>query len=235
MTGLKTRRFTSRTHRLINSRFPTVGVFDDIADSEEETRIAFQLEEMSNGRLRGMERLERLPAGSLAVGPTASLANAAFLHAAPAGGRFNGPDLGAWYCAAEIETAIEETLFHNDRRLRLSEGGFPNRIQLRQLIVDLDIDLPDLRGLKADRQDLYDPTDYSAGQAFAARLRWPYDPDGADGLIYDSVRRDGGINVCIFRPGALPLPVVQGAHYEYVWDAQGKVEVVMTTGVARHG
>ena len=43
-------RFTARTHRLIASRFPTVGVFDDIADSEEELRVAFLLEDLTNRR-----------------------------------------------------------------------------------------------------------------------------------------------------------------------------------------
>ena len=37
------RRVRSRTHRLIASRFPTVGVFDDIAESEEDARAAFEL------------------------------------------------------------------------------------------------------------------------------------------------------------------------------------------------
>ena len=40
-------RVTARTHRLIASRFPTVGVFDDIADSEEELRVAFLLEDLT--------------------------------------------------------------------------------------------------------------------------------------------------------------------------------------------
>lgn len=233
LTTTPQRRFTSRTHRLVNSRFPTTGVFDDIAEDEEELRVAFQLEEMTNGRLLAMARLEMMPPGSLAAGPTATLANAAFLHASESGGRFNGPDLGAWYCATDIETAIEETLHHNGRRLRLSASGFPNRIQLRELVVHLDLDLADLRGLQAERAELYDPDDYRASQAFAADIRWPGDPDGVDGLVYDSVRRPGGVNACIFRPGALPLPILQGGHYEYVWDAKGQVEVIMLTGVNR--
>lgn len=233
MTGLPQSRLTSRTHRLINSRFPTIGVFDDIATTEDELRVAFQLEALSNGRLLGMARLEMIPEGSLAVGPTASMANAAFLHASETGGRFNGPDLGAWYCSTEIETAVEETLFHNDRRLRMSGAGFPNRIQLRELVVTIDHDLIDLRGRQSDMPELYDPDDYRGSQAFADRIRWPNGPDGVDGLIYDSVRRPTGVNACIFRPGALPLPINQGHHYEYVWDARGKVEVVMLTGVPR--
>lgn len=233
MSGPPIGRLKGRTHRLINSRFPTIGVFDDIAADEDELRVAFQLEEMSNGRLRGIERLERLPGGSLATGPTASLVNAAFLHASPTGGRFNGPDLGAWYASAEIETAIEETLHHNHRRLRASAGGVPNRIQLRELVVEVDVAAPDLRGLRDLRPELYAPDDYSASQALAARLRWPNDPNGADALIYDSVRRAGGVNLCLFRPAAVPLPVVQGDHYEYVWDAQGQVEVVRMSGVSR--
>ena len=56
---------------------------------------------------------------------------------------------------------------------------------------------------------------------------------GLDGLIYDSVRRKEGQNVCIFRPGALPLPIVQGAHYEYAWDAGGALTILALTKVER--
>lgn len=37
----------------------------------------------------------------------------------------------------------------------------------------------------------------------------------------------------IFRPGLVPLPVMQGEHYEYVWDARGRLEILKLTGVAR--
>ena len=101
-------RIEGRTHRLIASRFPTIGVFDDIAATDEELRVAFILEDMTN--LRSHARLEALPTGSAVHGPTGSLVMAAFLHCAPDGGRFSNGDLGAWYAATDVRTAIAETV-----------------------------------------------------------------------------------------------------------------------------
>ncbi|HMF60532.1 MAG TPA: hypothetical protein VK595_09175, partial [Vicinamibacterales bacterium] len=63
MTGPPRARFTERTSRLISSRFPTVGVFDDIADNEEDLRAAFELEDLTNTRLIATERLRLIPGG----------------------------------------------------------------------------------------------------------------------------------------------------------------------------
>jgi hypothetical protein len=231
--ALQPERFVARTHRLIASRFPTVGVFDDIADTEEDLRAAFQLESLTNGRIQATERLLSLPLGGIVAGPTASIVMAAFLHCAEGGGRFSDNRLGAWYAATDIETAVEETVFHNERRLRLSDAGFPTRLQMRELVVDLDLDVLDIRGLAGERPDLYDPDSYLRSQAFAAERRWPYAEPGLDGLVYDSVRRKEGQNVCVFRPGAVPLPIVQGAHYEYAWDGAGELTVLALTKVER--
>lgn len=230
---MKTRRVAAHTHRLISSRHPPVGVFDDIAADEDELRAAFQLEEMTNGRLQPLQRLGAIPDGGVAAGATAHFAMAAFLHCSETGGRFSDRRLGAWYAATEIETAIEETVFHNERRLRLSEGGFPNRIQMRELTTNVDMEFLDIRGLRAARPDLYDPDSYAASQAFAAERRWPFGEESLDGIVYDSVRREGGTNICIFRPKAVPLPIIQGRHYEYVWDAKGALTVLRLTAVKR--
>lgn len=230
MSGIASARLTSRTHRLINSRFPTVGVFDDIADSEDDLRAAFELESLTNGRLVALDRLNIIPAGEVVRGPGSSLVMAAFLHSDENGGRFTDRRLGAWYAATELETAIAETVHHNERRLRASAVGFPARIQLRDLVVELDADYLDLRGRQTTNPELYHPTDYSASQAFAATARWPF--GGEFGLIYDSVRRTGGTNVCIFRPAAVGTPVVQADHYQYAWDSKGTLDIQKLTSVS---
>ena len=236
MTGLTRSRVQHRTHRLIASRYPPVGVFDDIAADEEELRVAFLLEAATNDRLALLERrLGLLPEGEVVNGEGASLVMAAFLHASEIGGRFTDSRLGAWYAALDVDTAIAETLYHADRRLRLSEGAFPSAIQIRELIADIDCPLVDIRGEQSGRPELYarDPADYGAAQGFAAGLPWPDDgSDPENGIIYDSVRRTGGVNVCLFRPTLLPLPVLQGDHYEYRWDAAGTARVLRISDVA---
>ncbi|HEX2559506.1 RES family NAD+ phosphorylase [Phenylobacterium sp.] len=224
-------RVRGRTHRLILSRYPTVGVFDDIADDEAELRLAFALEDLT---LRTPNRLALLPEGSLPTGPTASIVMAAFLHVADEGGRFHDAALGAWYAARDLSTAIEETVHHNHRRLAASAGGFPARLQLRELVASLDAQLLDLRGAQGAHPELYSPEDYSASQAFARERRWPFAEPPEEGFVYDSVRRAGGECVVLFRPAAVPLPVLQGDHLEYVWDARGELTVLKLTSMARN-
>lgn len=87
------------------------------------------------------------------------------------GGRFHHAALGAWYAARDLATAIEETVHHNQRRLAASGGGFPARLQLRELVVSLEAQLLDLRGAQGSHPELYRPDDYSASQAFARERR----------------------------------------------------------------
>ena len=55
------------------------------------------------------DRIFRLPQTEWVYGvPNASIVMAAFLHVAPGGMRFNGPELGAWYAADDIRTAAAE-------------------------------------------------------------------------------------------------------------------------------
>jgi hypothetical protein len=94
---------------------------------------------------------------------------------------------------------------------RLSASGFPNRIQIRELIVTIKADLVDERGLQMDRPELYRDADYSASQAFASEIRWPKSPPPENGVVFDSVRRKSGTNVCIFWPSKVPLPAADAA------------------------
>jgi RES domain-containing protein len=233
MSDVARSRLTARTVRLIASRFPPIGVFDDITGSEADLRAAFELEELTNTRLMAAARLRQIPGGEVAHGaPGASLIMAAFLHASESGGRFTDGRLGGWYAATEIEVALAETVYHHERRLRASAEGFPARIQMRELVAAFDAEFLDLRGLQASHPDLYHPNDYAGSQAFAAARRWPFATAAEAGVIYDSVRRPGGVNLCVWRPVSVPMPVEQGDHFDYVWDAAGKLSIVKLTSVA---
>jgi len=232
MTAPKTARVRAATHRLIASRFPPIGVFDDLTQDKEDIGLAYLLESATNDRLGLIAgRLNLLPPEEIVQGPGATLVMGAFLHADPAGGRFTDGHLGAWYASLELETAIAETLHHSTRRLKLSQGAFPTSIQMRALVAKVDTSLIELRGLRKKRPELYDTNDYAQAQAFGVALRWPKSGEGAHGLVYDSVRRAGGTNVCIYRPSLLRLPVVQADHYEYRWDRSGDARVLKITNV----
>ena len=100
---------------MIPSRFPPIGAFDTIATPADLAAV-MELEGWTNDRLVA-ERLARLPETEWVFGvPNASIVMAAFLQAAPSGSRFSGPDLGAWYCGAALNTAIAEVAHHLRRK-----------------------------------------------------------------------------------------------------------------------
>ncbi len=234
MADFKHVRIRKKTHRLINSRWPTIGLFDELADSEDELRQLFHLEMLANPRMNvTIGRLDRIPDGGIVMGESANQVMAAFVHCYDDGGRFNDGDLGAWYAALDITTAIEETVYHLTRRLKMSEGGFPNQMQMRELITTVSGPLLDLCETQTSHPELYDLNDYKASQKFARSIRWPFIDGGETGLRYDSVRRKGGINICVFKPEILQRPLTQGDHYQYDWNVEGEVYVNKLTNVKR--
>jgi len=79
----------------------------------------------------------------------------------------------------------------------------------------------DLRGRQRDFPDVYSPTDYSASQKLGVTLR---QKDG-DGIAYDSVRREGGECVAVFRPRCVgPARPVKNLILR--WDGEAIVAVL---------
>jgi RES domain-containing protein len=222
-----TARFRARTHRLIASRWPTVGVFDSVA-SPDDLEAVLLLESLTNDRVNEtLARLSQLDRSEWVTGePGATLVMAAFCHPAPGGGRFNSDALGTWYCATEIETAIAETVHHHTKRLAHSASGFRHVIQMRELISEVDAEVCDLRGLRERHPELYNPESYAASQRFGEALRQA----GANGIVYRSVRRPTGTNLAVYRPSLLP-PIIQGDHFDYRWAGSLTPVVVKLTGV----
>ncbi|MGV3708881.1 MAG: RES family NAD+ phosphorylase [Gemmatimonas sp.] len=201
-------------HRLVPSQFPPIGVFDTVA-SPEDALAAMRLESLTNDRLQlPLRRAAMLPKEDWLLGqPGAQAVMAAFLHAAPEGGRFTGPALGAWYCARSLETAIEETMYHQNRRVVASAGLQQHAtIAMREWTNSMDVRLIDLRGRQQIDADLYDANSYGKSQLFGERVR----AAGGAGIVYDSVRHPGGTCVVLYRPRSV-APVKQGIHLEYRW------------------
>lgn len=219
---IATTRVRGRAHRLVPSRFPPIGVFDRVA-TPADAIDAMELESLTNDRVRiALERSAVLPDADWVLGvPGATIVMAAFLHAAPDGGRFNGPKLGAWYAARDLTTAVRETSYHHTRRIAASAMGFDATITMRELITTLDARLIDVRGYQLQHAELYDPDDYSASQTFGELQRH----SGHIGIVWNSVRRREGECVVIYRPRSL-LPVTQGQHLEYRWHGEPEPEVL---------
>jgi hypothetical protein len=193
--------------RLVPSRFPPIGLFDTVATAAD-LKPVMDLVGWTNDRLVA-ERINRLPQQEWVYGrANASVVMAAFLHVASDGMRFNSRDLGAWYASAVLPTAAVE-VGHHLRREAVARGVPGIQRLYRSYTADLAGSHLDVRGQQASRPDIYRPDDYAASQALGEAVRM----SGGAGLVYDSVRHAGGVNVVAHRPRNV-LTVVQADHYE---------------------
>lgn len=196
----------SPAYRLIPSQFPPIGLFDTVATRADVSAV-MELVGWTNDRLVA-ERIDRLPQSEWVYGvPNASIVMAAFLHVAPGGMRFNGPDLGAWYAADDVRTAAAE-VGHHLRREAVARGVGMMRRTYRAYTATLLGDYFDIRGQRATRPDIYASERYEASQKLGEQVR----TSGGAGLLYDSLRRRGGINVVAYRPRNI-IDIVQTDHF----------------------
>jgi RES domain-containing protein len=215
------------SYRIIPSRHPPIQLFERVADASLLEDV-FHIESLTNGRLREQFDLSRLDPEDRVAGPGTSFIMGALTHVSvDRGGRFNDTTFGAYYAARELATAIEETIHHGDRFRRESREP-PGRFDMRVLRSTVRAPLHDLRGLRPRWREVYDPDDYSHSQSLARRLRG----ERSWGIVYDSVRREGGECVAVYRPRALS-PCKIAEHLEYLWDGERTVEVFFKKRILR--
>lgn len=198
--------------RIIPSQYPPINVFETIYDSADEMELAFAIEAMTNRRLRHEAgEVQLVPREDWVWGPGASVIMACFTHIGRAS-RFSDGGFGVYYGGESLATAVAETRYHREKFLAATDEEdievtmrvYVNRVRPTHK-------LRDLRGVRFGR--LLDPDDYTVPQAFGAKWR----ARQAWGLVFPSVRREGGWCVGVFRPPALTLPV-PSAHLRYVWS-----------------
>ena len=185
-------------YRLIPSRFPTVQLFDAIADPAD-FDIVFAIESLTNPRLRnGLGELDLVPTAERVFGPGSTLIMAAFTHLNPEGSRFSDGTYGVYYASATFEYALAEVIHHREKFLaRTDEAAID--LDMRVILADIDARLQDLRGFGERAAAVLDPDSYAAGQALGRSLRG----NGSVGVVFPSVRFEEGECVGLFRPKAL--------------------------------
>lgn len=210
------------THRLVPSRYLRGGdsVLTALAENEEDLQAVFALDMVTNDRLAAERQL--LPGiglEELVFGvPHAPVINATFCHAHPLGGRFNGPDRGAWYAGFEVETSHAEVAFH--KSVQLAEVGmFEDSVTYDDFMSDFSASFHDLRRTRGFRTCL-DPSSYVDSQLLAEEL---LDADSL-GIVYPSVRHSGGTCLACFRP-ALVTNVRRAATWRFTWTGAPQPEV----------
>lgn len=218
MSAATTAPAPTPAHRIIPSQFPPIGLFDTVATAAD-LQAVMELAGWTNDRLVA-SRIARLPEAEWVYGrPNSSIVMAAFLHVAPGGMRFNGPDLGAWYAATSLTTAVVEVA-HHLRREAVARGLPSMTRRYRQYLSGLGGEYVDLRGAQSQMPDVYDSVSYAAGRVLGEGIR----ASGGDGILFNSVRHAGGTNIVAYRPRKV-VDVIQVEHYEIeVRAADSRIE-----------
>jgi hypothetical protein len=206
------------SYRLIPSRYPTVGLYDAIADPAD-LDVVFAIEALGNPRIRDeLGELSLVPREERLSGPGATPVMAAFTHLNKEGSRFSDGSYGVYYAAHSLETAIAEVSHHRGVFLRRTNEAAID-VDMRLITASVEAELHDLLDVALDEGEknrfasLLDPDDYGPPQGLGRRLRaaqsW--------GIRYPSVRHAGGECVGIFRPRAL-RHAKAAAHLALHWD-----------------
>ena len=198
-------------YRIVPSRFPPVGLYDRVADPADLEAI-FAVENLTNPRLRQEAGdISLVPPEDRVTGPGTTPVMAAFTHLNPEGSRFSDGTYGIYYACRSLNTAVAESRHHRERFLMRTKEG-PIELDMRTYLADLEGDLHDIRG-RRDLGAVYDPKDYSAGQALGRELK----AVSSYGVVYDSIRDSDGECAGVLRPPVLS-PCIQGPHFGYIWD-----------------
>ncbi len=205
------------SYRLIPSRYPTVGLYDAIADPAD-LDVVFAIEALANPRIRDeLGEVQLVPPDERVTGPGATTIMAAFTHLNPEGSRFSDGGYGVYYAAHSLDTAIAEVGHHRAIFLRRTAEAAID-IDLRLVTAIVEAELHDLSDAGAAANEgrfasALDPDDYGPSQSLGRKLR----EAGSWGLRWPSVRHAGGECVGIFRPRAL-RNAKAAMHLALHWD-----------------
>ena len=222
------------TVRLIPTAYFKPPVLSPLADTPDQLSALETLEGLTSRRLRAQSQgMPDLDARELAFRARAEQlrtwghthVNAAFTYTRQTGNRFNTAERGAWYCAFDDLTAIEEVAFHRTRELTYI-GVYDDEAEYQALLADFIGAYPDLRTVKPPPPCLTPApeTGYAAGQ----QLAWALRAEGYSGLIYPSLRKPGGHCFAAFEPQSVQN-VRPGARWRLVWSGSPHYDVFAVT------
>lgn len=221
LADIPIRTFTqSKTIRLISTAYIDEPALSPLVDDSNDLAFLEEFEGLTSTRQAARILL---PSGLFAEellterdGYGWSYVNAAFCYTRSTGNRFNGSDRGAWYATwgqDAIKTAHAEGVWHLTRELEAT-GVFENITSYRELWAAFASGMYDLTQIADDAIYSPDPLiGYPAGQKLAANLR----SNGANGILYQSVRHDGGMCLAAFRPNIVQN-IRQGSEWNFIWQ-----------------
>ncbi|MDQ6929313.1 MAG: RES family NAD+ phosphorylase [Candidatus Eremiobacteraeota bacterium] len=200
----------SKSYRLISTIYPTRSIYDRICDSANLEQL-LQLEALTNPRaLLAAGDFRKVRPQDRISGPGTTPVMASFAYSGP--GRFCDGTYGVYYGAHDLTTAVHESRYHTETRLR--EWHEPSGVHdKRAYVATIAGSYDDVTG-KGMRSKIYDPVDYTASQQYGAKR---YGENVVDGIVFNSVRRAGGTCVAAFRPRLITRCRVE-AYIQFSWD-----------------
>lgn len=202
--------------RIVRSIYPPIDLFEDIGDPAD-WPLLISAEQKTNPRLmENIGHLDLVPKDRRVGGNGATYLMAPFCHVSTdRKNRFSDGSFGVLYAGNVFEVALLETIHHHERFMARTREAPGWTSQFREIVMNIDARLHDLRKPDADQLQALDPDSYAVSQALAVQLRVA----GSDGLIYPSARRAGGECVGLFYPD-LATNAVQGRHLDYHWNGR---------------
>ncbi|SFT91682.1 RES family NAD+ phosphorylase [Pseudomonas marincola] len=203
-----------QAYRLVNSKFPPIGLFDDVADAEDFEAL-YQIQTLSNPRLLNeIGQLELIARDQIPFGiPGCSYATAPFTHLNPTGSRFSNGSFGVLYLADNMDTAIAEVRYHQERYWSNVHNLNYERFVFRGLTCNFsDAGMRDASTVPLT-DPIYAPDDYTHANQLGNEAKRAACP----GLRYNSVRAPGQICWALTTPRPV-TSIIQAAHYEMIWS-----------------
>lgn len=200
------------SQRIISTRFPSVPQFEGVAKPDDWDDLQ-RLANLTNPRVQqSLDGWGILRPEDCAHGEGADLIMAPFAYIRPGGSRFADQSHGAYYAGRDLNTAIDETVFHTEKFAR--ESRLP-AIAFEKQVLDARISgrFHDLRKALPDKKIL-SPDSYTTSQAFALKVRAK---ENSNGIVYPSVRSAGGECIAVFLP-RLISNCRRTRHLAYLWD-----------------
>lgn len=205
-------------YRLINSKFPPISLFDDVA-SADEFELLYELQALTNPRIQNeigninLIAKEDIPFHIVGC----SYATAPFTHVNPEGSRFSDGMYGVLYIGDSFDTAIAETRYHQNKIFNNIEGLHYDVVTMRGLTCYFSGCFADVTSY--DKR-IYHPTDYSDSQQLAKVLY----KQKRQGLAYLSVRNPEAKCWALFTPKYVS-EIKQTAHFEFIYDGNSITRV----------
>jgi len=214
----------TKQYRIISSVYPPINFFEDLVDPSE-MQAVWEVESITNDRLRQEAGdINLVISEDRIAGHGSSILMAAFTHLSGST-RFSDGSYGIYYAGLSKETAIRETVFHRENFLRATNED-KGELTMRLYEGTIERKLHDIRGKHFAQ--LHNPHDYSQSQSYGRQLK----DQNSWGIIYNSVRHDGGDCIAALRPPAVSIPI-QSTHLRYIWNGERITEVLDTNTVLR--